>query len=112
MNIILDGVSYEMELIKRENRIWPYFFGGEIITETYKCPLCGKGIVSVIHEDTPGDRDHSMNFECENCHKEGRYYKNKGGWNTNWWEFVSMTAKEIEDFKERENKINALRRNS
>lgn len=64
MTCTIDGKEYNLEVIKRETRD---FMGGDIVTTTYKCPLCGEGTARRIDENTPGDRDHSFYIDCENC---------------------------------------------
>lgn len=78
----IDGKEYKLEEINHESHHYPgvdigedfNLFEGEIYKTYYKCPLCGKGQIIYVDEDTPGDRDHYTIFKCEHCNPGGLVY--------------------------------------
>lgn len=78
----IDGKEYKLEEINYESHHYPgidigedfNLFEGQINKTYYKCPLCGKGQIIYVDEDTPGDRDHYTIFDCKHCNPNGLVY--------------------------------------
>ena len=99
--IIIDNKEYELKKADTEVVDWEPFgkngmFAGEIRTEKYICPLCGKGYFIHVDEDTPGDRDHYSYLDCEECDPDRLIYTNTSN---SSWDLRKRTSEEIEDIK-------------
>lgn len=96
MKIKIDGKEYELsERIDYDVQPWYGFCEGEIITQTYRCPLCGEGKYVHVDEDTPGDRDHFCWLDCEKCNPDHLKYTNSGILSS--WDLRSMSDEEVKE---------------